>query len=561
MVKKIFTFLNKEFNGINEAALLLGSLTFLSQILGLIRDRLLASYVGAGAELDVYYAAFRIPDFLYISIASLISVTVLLPFLIEKMGKDNDKVKGKKFMNEMFTAFILFMVFVSIIVYIFMPYLAHLIAPGFSAENTNSLISVSRIMLLSPIFIGISNMFGIITQAYKRFFIFSLSSVFYNLGIILGVVFLYPIFGISGLAYGVIIGAILHLAIQIPTIIKIGFWPTLSLNFNIKEIIKVAKTSLPRTLALASSNISFIAIIAIASTVGVGAISLFTFSYNLQSVPVGIIGISFSVAAFPLLVQSFSNQNKKIFIDYIINSARQIIFWSLPVIALFVVLRAQIVRVVLGVDTFSWADTRLTAAALAIFVLSLATQSLVFLFVRGYYAAGNTKKPLIANISSAIIVVILSFAFINIFKNNPQVLSFIEKILRVKGVPGTLMLALPLAYITGSFFNLFFLWKLFRKDFLEGMSSGLRKTFFQSFSSGAIIGGVAYLLLAVFDDIFIVNTFWGILAQGFFAGFIGILCGIFVLYLMKNKELAGVYQALHNKFWKKRVITPEQREL
>jgi len=422
--------------------------------------------MGAGAELDVYYAAFRIPDFLYISIASLISVTVLLPFLIEKMGKDNDKVKGKKFMNEMFTAFILFMVFVSIIVYIFMPYLAHLIAPGFSAENTNSLISVSRIMLLSPIFIGISNMFGIITQAYKRFFIFSLSSVFYNLGIILGVVFLYPIFGISGLAYGVIIGAILHLAIQIPTIIKIGFWPTLSLNFNIKEIIKVAKTSLPRTLALASSNISFIAIIAIASTVGVGAISLFTFSYNLQSVPVGIIGISFSVAAFPLLVQSFSNQNKKIFIDYIINSARQIIFWSLPVIALFVVLRAQIVRVVLGVDTFSWADTRLTAAALAIFVLSLATQSLVFLFVRGYYAAGNTKKPLIANISSAIIVVILSFAFINIFKNNPQVLSFIEKILRVKGVPGTLMLALPLAYITGSFFNLFFLWKLFRKDFL-----------------------------------------------------------------------------------------------
>src|SRR3989344_1083541 len=245
MVKKIFTFLNKEFNGINEAALLLGSLTFLSQILGLIRDRLLASYVGAGAELDVYYAAFRIPDFLYISIASLISVTVLLPFLIEKMGKDNDKVKGKKFMNEMFTAFILFMVFVSIIVYIFMPYLAHLIAPGFSAENTNSLISVSRIMLLSPIFIGISNMFGIITQAYKRFFIFSLSSVFYNLGIILGVVFLYPIFGISGLAYGVALGAIMHFGIQALASHGCGFTPKFSLSINLKEIKAVALTSLP----------------------------------------------------------------------------------------------------------------------------------------------------------------------------------------------------------------------------------------------------------------------------------------------------------------------------
>ncbi len=149
----------------------------------------------------------------------------------------------------------------------------------------------------------------------------------------------------------------------------------------------------------------------------------------------------------------------------------------------------------------------------------------------------------------------------NLFKNNKEVLNYIEKILRVEGVPGTLMLALPLAYISGSFLNLFFLWKLFRKDFLQGVSSGLKKIFFQSLASSSVIGGVTYLLLAIFDDVFKVDTFWGILAQGFFAGVFGILCGVFVLYLMKNKELAGLSLPIRHKFWKSKIVAPEQKEL
>lgn len=561
MVKKFLTFINKEFNVVNEAAFLLGSLTLLSQILGLIRDRMLARNIGAGINLDIYYAAFRIPDFLYVSVASLISVTVLLPFLIEKMGPDKDKVKGRKFMNDMFTAFILFMFLVSTIVYIFMPSLARIIAPGFSLESTNELIKISRVMLLSPIFIGLSNMFGIVTQAYKRFFIFSLSSVFYNAGIILGIIFLYPKLGLPGLAFGVVLGAIFHLAIQIPTVLKIGLLPKISLKFNFKEILNVASISLPRTIAIASSSLSFIVIISIASTIGAGAISLFTFSYNLQSVPVGIIGISFSVAAFPMLVQSFSNKDRDSFVKYITNSAKQIIFWSLPVMALFVVLRAQIVRVVLGVDTFSWADTRLTAATLAIFILSLATQGLVFLFVRGYYAGGETKKPLIINVLSACVVIILSFLFINLFKIKPEILFLIEKILRVQGVPNTSMLALPLAYILGSILNFLLLWRLFKKDFLNGFPSGLRKTFFQSMMGALSIALVTYVFLGLFDDVFSLSTFWGIFLQGFLSGILGIISGVCVLHILKNEEIKNVYVVLRRKFWKNKMITQEQRGL
>ncbi|NVN97396.1 hypothetical protein HXX01_04190 [Candidatus Nomurabacteria bacterium] len=193
MPKRILTFLNKEFNGINEAALLLGGFAFLSQILGLIRDRTLASMIGAGPVLDVYYAAFRVPDFIYISIASLASITVLLPFLIEKMKGSEDNSKAKSFLNNIFSAYMIFMIVISIIIAILMPYLAHYIAPGFSPAQLASLVTTSRIMLLSPVFIGLSNMIGTVTQLFRNFFIFSLSPIFYNFGILFGIIYFYPI--------------------------------------------------------------------------------------------------------------------------------------------------------------------------------------------------------------------------------------------------------------------------------------------------------------------------------------------------------------------------------
>ncbi|MEI6093248.1 MAG: lipid II flippase MurJ [bacterium] len=195
MVKRIFTFLNKEFHGVNEAALLLGGFAFVSQILGLIRDRTLASVIGAGPVLDVYYAAFRIPDFLYISIASLASITVLMPFLVEKMNKDDGLQSARRFMNNVFSTYMIFMAGISIIIAIFMPYIAHYVAPGFNPAQIHMLIITSRIMLFSPIFIGLSNLLGTITQIYKNFFVFSLSPMFYNFGILFGIFFLYPSFG------------------------------------------------------------------------------------------------------------------------------------------------------------------------------------------------------------------------------------------------------------------------------------------------------------------------------------------------------------------------------
>jgi putative peptidoglycan lipid II flippase len=486
---------------------------------------------------------------------------VLMPFMMAKINNDNNGKESRSFFNNVFSVYILFMVVISIIVAIFMPYIAKYIAPGFTESQLSSLVTVSRIMLFSPIFIGLSNLIGTITQLFKNFFIFSLTSIFYNIGILFGIFFLYPKFGVNGLAYGVIFGAVMHLLIQVPIVMKNNFLPKFVFKIKWNEIYKVVRSSLPRTFTLSCNSLAFIVLISLASTLKEGSISLFTFAYNLQSVPVGIIGISYSVAAFPVLIKSFSQKNIDDFIRHITGTASQIIFWSLPIITLLVVLRAQIVRVILGSNTFSWSDTRLTAASIALFILSLATQGLVLLFVRGYYAAGNTKKPLSVNVFSSIMVIVFAYLFIYLFKNYPNVLSFVETILRVKGVPGTIMLALPLAYALGSILNFFLIWFLFKKDFLKNRSSKLWITFRDSSLSALSMGVVSYISLGLFDNVFNINTGFGIFLQGSISGVIGIGFGILVLFLLKNKEFNDLLKVLNRKFWRKNVIAPEQGEL
>src|SRR3989338_1214487 len=185
---RIFRIFGKDYGSVNQAALLLGFFAFLSQVLALFRDRSIAHFIGPTSSLDVYYAAFRVPDFIFISIASLASVTVIIPFITAKMSEGKVTDAARKFLNDVFTVFFIAMVLVSLIAFFLMPYLIPLIAPGFTLPMQAKVIELSRIMLLSPILMGLSNLFGSITQLFRRFFIYALSPVFYNVGIIIGVI-------------------------------------------------------------------------------------------------------------------------------------------------------------------------------------------------------------------------------------------------------------------------------------------------------------------------------------------------------------------------------------
>ncbi|MCC6290776.1 hypothetical protein IT398_01775 [Candidatus Nomurabacteria bacterium] len=555
MVKHVWRLLNKEWSGLHEAAYLLGFFALFSQMLALVRDRLFAYTFGASHTLDLYYAAFRIPDFIFVSLGSLVSLSVLIPFLLEKI--DQSDSEARSFLSQLFSFFLILMVVVGVTAWFLTPRLLPWLFPSYvGGEFYSELVAMSRILLLSPILLGLSNFLASITQIYKRFFIYAISPLLYNLGIIIGILFLYPFFGLSGLAWGVVLGAFCHLLIQVPFVIQQGLWPRFRFRVDFRSIRRVMTVSLPRTITLSANELSKLFLIALAATLATGSISVFSFAFNLQAVPLSIIGVSYSLAAFPSLTRFFLRGEHEQFIKQMITSAQHIIFWILPATVLFIVLRAQIVRTILGSGQFDWSDTRLTAATLALFAVSLVPQALALLFVRSYYARGKTWQPLLWNSVASAVVIIGSYILIQVFQQAPIFRYFIESLFKVDDISGGEVLMLPLAFSFGLFVNLFAHWRSFHYDF-PSFSRPVLRTFWHSFSASVLAGGVAYLGLNLFSTVFDLNTFWGIFLQGLLSGIMGIIAAIIVLGLMKSHELKEIWQTLHRRIWGVQIIGPD----
>ncbi len=556
MIRRLLSMVNKRFQGMHEAAILLGVFSLVSQLIGLARDRMLAHTIGPSATLDTYYAAFRIPDLIFLSVASLASITVLMPFIVSRMDSGG-KESAKAFFDEVLSGFFLLLVLVSGAVFVLMPYLARFVAPGFAPAELAQLVTASRIMLLSPIFIGLSNMLGTVTQLMRKFFIFSLSPIFYNLGIVIGIIFFYPRFGTAGLAGGVALGAVLHVLVQLPTVVQAGFAPRLLARWKAVTLRQVAGVSLPRTLGLSMNSIALLVIMAMGSTLGAGSISIFNFAFNLETVPVGIIGVSYSVAVFPILAEAFSRGRREEWQSAILSAVRQVVFWSLPLMALLIVVRAQIVRVTLGSGAFSWSDTRLTAACLALFAVGLVAQNLVLVSTRAFYAAHNTKTPLVINACCSVLIVGLAAALLGAFGRFPFFRYFMESLLRVDGVPGTEVLMLPLAYSVGTLLNALLHWIDMRRTYLTS-AGNLPRTLFEALGAAFAVGITAYGMLAVLARVFSLETFWGVLLQGGIASLAGALAGAGLLLLLKSETFLELVAALRKKFWKVDLVTSEE---
>jgi peptidoglycan biosynthesis protein MviN/MurJ (putative lipid II flippase) len=249
----------------------------------------------------------------------------------------------------------------------------------------------------------------------------------------------------------------------------------------------------------------------------------------------------------------------KEFLEKMIASARHIIFWSMPIMVLFIVLRAQIVRTVLGAGKFDWADTRLTAAMLALFTVSTIGQSLIILFVKAFYSEGKTRKPLLINAISASVIVIAGFVLMAVFRAYPIFQYFIENLLKVDGQTGTIVLTLALAYSLGVILNTILHWWTFERSY-PGFTKPVLSTLYHSFAASIIMGFAAFEGLRFFA-FFPQEKVWGIFMQGFCSGIFGLIIGVVILILLKNKELAEVWRTLHHKIWKAAVPPAEVEHL
>ncbi|MBI5798671.1 MAG: hypothetical protein HZB10_01955 [Candidatus Yonathbacteria bacterium] len=558
MVKKLLSLFSREWNGLHEAAFLIGLFAILSQVLALFRDRLLAHLFGASQTLDIYYAAFRIPDFVFAGVATFMSAVVLIPILTKKAGESD--ARAQKFLNDTFTAFFFILVVVSVGIFVATPTLIHLLFPTYNGEVLDELIVMSRLLLLSPILLGLSNLLSSVTQMLHKFFAFALAPVLYNVGIILGALFFYPVFGVLGLAWGVVLGAFLHFFVHFFVSSRNGFVLNLSLVPSFLDIWEVIRVSFPRTIGLSANQIALFALVALAATLPDGSVTVFNFALNLQSVPLAVIGVSYATAAFPALSRHFADDEIKMFLDKILSAARHVVFWSLPILVLMVILRAQIVRTILGSGSFDWTATKLTAACLAIFTVSVVAQSVGLLFVRGFYATGNNIIPLFVNVLSSIVIVAAGYGFLLWYKASLFMQYFMGSLLRVEDLTGASVLMLPLAYSVGMLLNTVLLIYFFRKRFGKFLSP-VKDTLMHGSFSAIIAGVVAYEFLEVLGLYLNLNTFIGIFTQGLVAGIAGLLTWWLILELMGNEEIRDVRTALHRKFWKAGVVMPDKEEI
>ena len=536
MVRQIYERIAAPVRGLHQAAYLLATLTLASQALALLRDRTFANVFGAGQVLDLYYAAFRVPDLVFALIASLVSAYVLIPRIT---GMDREETR--RLLSE--SATFLFGVggIICIVLAVFMPqFLAFLYPSLISSPYQTEFILLARLLLLQPILLGLSGVLGSVTQVHRRFILFAISPVLYNLGIIFGTVFFYPRWGLTGIGFGVIIGAIAHLAVNLPVILEAGVfprfrWPRFAL------MMPVIRDSVPRSLALGMGSVTALFLTAFASRIGTGAVSVFTFASNLEAVPLGLIGASYAVAAFPALSEASAIERRDEFTRILSASARHIILWSIVALGLIAVLRAHLVRVILGTGAFDWNATRLTAALLVVLAVGLVAQGLILLFSRALYAARQSWRPLIYQIAGGALTVFLAVAFLA--TPSAGLPSFLAAFLKVGDVPGNTILLVALAATLGQIFLVIL--SLFA---LRSVAPGLGRTLMRPLVDGsvaALAGGVAaYITLVLEGGIAPLTTLMSVFIQGLVAGIVGITFAALALFLVENEEFRIVVGAL-----------------
>lgn len=503
-------------------AIIIATASVASRLLGLIRDRLLASHFGAGNDLDAYYAAFRIPDLVFnVLVLGALSAALIPVFVqyIQKAQEQPDKRGDVWYLaNSLLNTLLIGLVLFGLIFFVFAPQLVPLIAPGFTPEKQLVTVKMTRIMLVSILFFGASNIITGILNSFKRYVNFAFAPVMYNVGIILGIVFLVPKFGVYGLAYGVVVGAFLHCLIQIPAIWRLGYRYRPILDMHHEGVRTVGRLMVPRTFGLAVTQIDTLISTIIASTLAVGSVAVINFANNLQSFPISVFGVSLAVASYPFLSEAFAQKNHQLFVEHFSRSFRRILFLILPTSVLILVLRAQIVRVVLGTGQFDWNDTYLTAQALGFFALSLFAQSTIPLLTRSFYAHHDTKTPVKIGIITVIIDIVGAL--------------ILSRYLHVVGI--------ALAFSISNFVNMVLLLVILRRRFgyLDDQNiikSTLKIVLISAAAGGAAVAG-KYILVLGIDQ----TTFVGILIQGVGAGLIGLIVYLFLAVVMRCQEIGMI---------------------
>lgn len=420
MISKLKTYL---FGSVfRKGATLLTVLTFSSYVFGLVRDILFARVFGASRLLDVYNAAFIIPD-LILNIFVAGGLTAAFVPVFTGLYARNEDTEAEKVATTMLVAAPFILLVLAIPVFIFMPRLVNIVAPGFAFEDKELLILMARLLLLSPIIFAVSNTFGNILISFERFWGYGLAPIFYNLGIIIGIP-LAKVFGPLGLIEGVVIGALMHLAVRWADIAKSRIRWRFPVQWRHPQFRKILKLMIPRMAGQPIEQVIFFVFTNLASTLAVGSIVVLNFARNFQSVPVSLFGIAFSTAVFSSLSKKAALGDRDGFLYHLRETAKALGIMSGLSALFFFFFGEWVVRLFLGGGRFIEADVIRTGRLLAIFAFAIPAESFMHLIARSFYALKDTRTPLFVTLPGLVLTAILAKFLIPLMSLNALPLSY-----------------------------------------------------------------------------------------------------------------------------------------
>jgi putative peptidoglycan lipid II flippase len=404
---------NTKHKSIMSASIVLGITFTLSALLGFLRTRILYDhfFVSNVLELDAFNAAFRLPDLIFKLLVSGAISASFIPVYSSFLAKDKETANkvASSVVNLLFIVFII----ASILIFIFAAPFSQLIAHGFSPYQVSIMANFTRILLLAQIFFLISNFVTSILQVNQIFLVPALSPLIYNIVIILSIYFISPFFGLVGVAWGTVFGAILHLLIQIPSIRRQSFNYYFLINTKLAGVKEVVRLMIPQTFSIGVSEIKSTVILSFASLLIAGSISLLNLAMQLMYLPSRIFSTTVGQASLPVLSKKIAENKIDEYREIVVKTIMQSLFLALPIAVLLLVLRLDLVRIVFGSRHFPWTATKITALTLGFLTPVIVCQAIVQIIVRAFYAIHNTKIPLISAILSLIICLIFSFYSIN----------------------------------------------------------------------------------------------------------------------------------------------------
>lgn len=519
-----------------SAALIIMATVIFSQLLGLIRQRLLVAIYGASDILGNYLASAQLPYFLFQLIIAGALSSAFIPVFSQYLEKKQER-EGHIFASKLLLLGLIVFFILGLPLWIFAEFFTHLVAPGFPPAQIALMANLMRIMVIGQIFFIIGSFFSAVLQSYNHFFVPAVALALYNFGIILGIILLSPFIGIYSAACGVVIGSLLFVGMQLPMMRQVGF--VFHMNLGIDRHIKaVFHLMWPRTISIAIFQIGSLATLTLISYLSGRNYVIFDYAQTLAFAPVILFGQTIAQAAFPVLSREKDRLND--FKTTFITSFNQMLYLVLPISVLFLVLRIPIVRLIYGASQFDWPATVLTGRTLAFFSISIFAQALIYLVYRGFYALHDTITPLIVGAITTICMLGVAALSILVYHNGVETVAF--------------------AYSLGSLLNFFILFVILDRKTKGFHKLPLATSVIKIFAASACTAFALYIPIKLLDQlVFDTTKTINLLALTGISSLAGLSLYLFLTWLLDVKE-ALAFVLLFKKIGNWREILKKSEE-